>query len=219
MKEVNEVKELEKGNRVNNQKSDINHDKKNTKKYLKVLFVGLIILVIVILIIYFKAKPEREIRTFVKSSQEEVFDTEELRTEIYTYNGIASKCKGECDKGKDNKYLYHISYKGEVTIGIDLKKLKVNFENKKVIITIPEPYISGVNIKMDDFNSIFIDKSYDTPNEMNEIHKLCLDDLTANVSNNEMMINTAKESAKRNIMEFYKMWLNNAYKDYTLEVR
>lgn len=195
--------------------------KDKSKLNIKFLIVGVIIIAVFGIFGFNKImnNAERQIKIYVKSTKEKVVDTNELRTVTYTYNGIAPKCKEKCkNDGKDN-YVYYVSYKGTVTAGIDFTNLEVSVEDKKVIVTIPEPQITGQNVEVGKFKYIFRDESYNNANEINNAHKLCKDDLATKVTENENIIQTAKESAEDVIREFYEPWLEKFYPDYKLEVK
>ena len=216
MKEVKDNK-----NKNTKEKSSKENLLKILKSKPKIAILGIIVLAILVVLlingIFYSEKGIILIEA--KSTQEKVVDKNELRTVTYTYNGIAKKCEKECkNNGKDN-YVYFVSYKGTVTAGIDFNKLDYKIENKKLIITVPSPIISGQNVEVGEFEYIFIDDKYNTPSELNKAFELCENDLKSRTEKDKLILDTAKDNAINVIKQFYEPWLEKEHPDYVLEVK
>lgn len=225
MEEVKkEKKQIENKKEENANKSNIEKNKglmNFFKTNPKITIIGIILLIIVVVLlingIFYSEKGRIIIEA--KSTQEKVVDKNELRTVTYTYNGIAKKCKKECKNNDKDDYVYFVSYKGTVTAGIDFNKLDYKIENKKLIITVPEPIISGQNVEVGEFEYIFMDDKYNVPSELNKAFELCEKDLKSRTEKDQLILTTAKDNAITVIKQFYEPWLEKKYPEYELEVK
>ena len=221
VKKIEKVEIEEKNADINNknEKKEKNNKKAQENKTMSVKIIAIVISAIIAIFVIDKVffSEKGKIIIEAKSSQEKVVDTNELRTVTYTYNGIATKCKKECKSKKD--HLYYVSYKGTVTAGIDFSNLDYKVEEKKLIITVPEPVISGNNVEVGKFEYIFVDEKYNVPSELNKAFELCKKDLENRSEKDELILKTAKDNAIFVIKQFYEPWLRKNYPKYELVVK
>ena len=213
--EVNEEKEQEKLEEPR-QNITIVSTKKNRK--LIILLIGIIIVLVLVFVIPSK---EGKIISSVKTSLDKIVEKSDLETAKFTYNVIAKKCKDieNCDLKSNNidDFEYVVSCKGTLTAGIDFEKIEVDVDkkNKKVIVTIPEATIKGVNIEP----SKYINGNEILATELPNAIQLCEDTTLARSEKDGKLLPAAKEQARVVLQSFYERWIKSYDKDYKVEVK
>ncbi len=198
--------------------------KRNKKGFIKnisirLLIVVIILAIIVVIIFYMKTAVFRDkdgqVTTISKSSLERIIEIGELSTVDYTYNAIA---KVYDEEGSTIKY--YVAYEGTVTAGIDFEKIsiKVDEEQKKVRIIIPDVEIHNVNVDMGTMEYIFTKNKYETETISQEAYKICKQDLQSRVKEERDLYGMAKENAIASVRALFLPWIEQMDKGYTVEV-
>ena len=195
-------------------------DKKGVNTKLIIILLCIIAILGFIIYLMFNKDSSNGIIIRAKSSFKKSVDTEELRTATFTYNGVAKKCKEECKNDGTDEYLYYVSYEGDVTAGFDFDDIdfKVDKDKKKMIITMPDIKITDSHTYIEKQKFIFRNSKYDTVNELSEANRICNEDIKIRASEDNLLLETAKDNAKVVLQQFFETWLNNYYPGYTLEV-
>ena len=199
----------------------VNHENKGTWNIKLIIFL-LVTIVILSFTIYllFNKDSSNGIIIRAKSAFKKSTDLSELQTATFTYNGVAKRCKDECKDDGHDEYLYYVSYEGDVTAGIDFDEIefRIDKEHKKMIIVMPEVSITNARTYIEKQKFIFRNSKYDTVSELSEANRICNLDIKKRVSEDNRLLETAKENAKIVLEHFFEPWLNTYYSDYTLEV-
>ncbi len=202
-----------------------NKDKNNVKKgkYSDLFKLLLLVFIIGLVSLFVFKYGDGKVKMSAKVLLEKVVEKNDLQTVSYTYNAIAKQCKNDkcTDKSSNDDYKYFVAYEGIVTAGIDMEKVDVKIDktNKKIILTIPEPYITGYNVPIESLNFIFTKEKYNESKELQIAHKLCKEDLEGRSNNEELILNTAKNNAILVLKEFYKPLIEKKYPKYDLEIK
>ena len=191
--------------RVKQKKSFIS--KKNIKYIL--VFALILIVLIVIYTIWDKSFSNnyREEQTIVTSSQlEKVVQISELSTYKVTFNGVAEVK----DPKKEDKVLYYVAYEAQISVGLDMKKIKVEIEDteeenrKTVVIVLPEIEITNVNVDPGSFDYIFESSSANTSDVSITAQKVCKTDAEKECKSNIALFNLARENAAHTVEALMK---------------
>lgn len=205
-----------------------NNEKKGSEKTKKInLNTKLIVILLIVIaflsfIVYLLVNNSGDNGIIIraKSSFKKAIDIDELRTATFTYNGVAKKCKEECKNDGNDEYVYYVMYEGDVTAGIDFDEIdfKIDKANKKMIIAMPQVKITNSHTYIEKQRFIFKNSSYDNVTELSEANRICNEDIKKKASEDNLLIDTAKENARIVLRQFFETWLNNYYPGYSLEV-
>ena len=184
--------------------------------------IGVVLIIVVLFgVLGLNSEPNR-IKIRAWSSLEEVFEKNDLETVKYTYNGIAKQCKKDnCTEDSDMKdYKYFVLYNGTVTAGIDFKEIDIEVDKsaKKLIITIPEPKITGYNVE-ESMKFIVNNNKYNEASEYEAALKLCKEDLESRSKEDETILTTAKQNTIIVLEAFFKPWIENFNDEYKVEIK
>lgn len=200
-------------------KNDNSKNKKNIFNVIlglpkKIIITIGILLVVGIGFVLVKTSKGGIFSTVSTSSLQKVFEISELDTIEYAYNAVATKYT----KDKDPKY--YVAYEGKVRAGIDFSKIdiKVDKENKKVTLTIPEIIITDVTVDSNSMDYIFVKDKYETESVHYESLTLCKEDLQNRIEKEELFYETAKENTKLAIEALIKPWIESVDDEYKVEI-
>ena len=156
------------------------------------------------------------ITTISQSSLEKVIEINDLSTLDYTYNAITTVYNE-----KNTKPKYHVAYKGVVTAGIDITKVKIETDEKakKIVITLPDATIQDVRIDMGTLDFIFEDKDYETETVSQEAYKASLADLERKASEEDDLLSMAKDNAVAAMKALIYPWIEQIDAEYEVEVK
>jgi hypothetical protein len=162
----------------------------------------------------FSNKKEVTITTITESTIEEVFEISELQTAEYVYNAIVTVYTDD-----EKKVRYYVSYEGSVTAGIDFSDIKIDidYENKEVILTVPEVSILGTIVNNLDF--IFTKDKYNEKDTYNEAYTMCKADLDERIGNDEKFMSMAKENTSQVVEAMVSPWISLIDAEYKVTVR
>lgn len=215
--EEKEVKSEEEKNDVKNE-----NPRKKRFKFKGFLLVLLLAVIIFLGVIFVIPSRDGDIQLKVKSTLEKVVEKSNLETININYNVIAKKCKDEdkCNLKSNNikDFEYVASCKGIITAGIDFSdvKITVDYEKKKVIITLPaakiidEPNITSIK---------FLNGSDLPANEFPNARKLCQETTLEKSREDEKLLPAAKEQAIVVLGQFYKQWIKAFDDSYQVEIK
>lgn len=203
---------------------NFNEKFKKSKKSTKTIIFLLLIIVILLLALGIANSETGKLKITAKSSLEKIIEKNDLETVVYTYNAIAKQPKNaeiNLESENNDDFKYFVSYKGTVTAGIDFKQVKIDVDKKakKLIITVPEPKITGYNIDIGELNFIFRKDKYDKASELESAFKLCKADLESRSEKDELILKIAKQNSITVIEAFFKPWLETFNNKYQIEVK
>ena len=203
------------------EKKELKEEKKKSKKIdIKILaYIFTILLVLIVILVV--TNKEGSHSTKIKSTLDDMVKKSEIQTATFTYNVVAKKCKNEkkCNKGSNNidDFEYVVSCKGTIKAGIEVEniKLKVDEENKKLIITVPEVKSTEKNI----LSLTFLNGEDLDADILPEANKLCEDTLAEKAEKDKKLLPAAKDQAKVVLKSYYEQWLKALDEDYTIEMK
>ncbi len=209
-----EVKEEKKNDITNKSKELTLREKLKGKRHL--LPIVLVIVGILVIIIAFGSSNRGHMTISSTSTLEKILEISELSTVEYTYNAIVTKYQDEEKK----KVEYHVSYEGIIEAGIDFDEISVEVDekNKIVLIELPDATVHSSRVNMDTLDFIHSVKPKEAESITQEAYKLCLDDLRQNGTNEEMILQNAKENARSAIEGLLKPWINTVDDVYTVKI-
>lgn len=180
------------------------------------LVLGLILIGILAFFFFHYHPRGGKVTTISESTIQKILDINDLSTLDYTYNAIS--LVKDPDTGAEK---YYVAYEGVVTAGINFSKIdvKLDDENKKIAITIPDAEIQTTSINMGTLEFIFKDKKYETETVSQEAYKECIKDIQAKASQEKELLTMAKENALSTIEALIKPWVEQLDQEYTVEIK
>lgn len=197
---------------------------KQAKKTTKIIIILVAIIIVLVLSLGILNSETGKLKISAESSLEKIVEKNDLETVSYTYNAIARQCKkAGCSTDSENTddYKYFVSYEGTVSAGIDFKQVKiyVDKDNKKLIITVPEPKITGYNVDIGSLKFIFTKDKYNEASELEQAFKLCKADLENRSEKDELILKTAKQNSITVLEAFFKPWIETFNSEYEVVVK
>lgn len=197
---------------------------KKLNKSTKIIILLLIIIAVLCLALGIANSETGKLKISAKSSLEKIVEKNDLETVKYTYNAIARQPINpdtNVDSENNDDYKYFVSYEGTVSAGIDFKQVKIDVdqEEKKLIITVPEPKITGYNVDIGKLNFIFKKDKYDEASELENAFKLCKADLEKRSEKDELILKTAKQNSISVLEAFFKPWIETFNDKYQVEIK
>ena len=140
----------------------------------------------------------------------EIIPTWDLRVLKYHYNSI-------CTVRENHHRVYYINYEGTVDLGIDSREISFDEDDENRIITIKLPDVQIIQSYVDtaSLRFIFIDDSYDTPENGAEALSLCQEDLIRKTGDDQNMLNMARTSCRQVVEAMLVPFVELYYPDYT----
>ena len=189
----------------------------------KAKLITIIIVVIILLLgfgagVVFLNTGNNDVQTTVESTLEEMAEKSDLSTIEYRYNSVATVY---VDDEKQDEIRCYVYYEGIVRAGIDFTDIKtsVDEENKKIIITIPDSEIQSYNVDAGSLDFIYTKAKYEDERSIGEALNIAKDDLSAKISEDNVIFEMANENAKEAIRVFVEPWIKELPDDYELEIR
>ena len=154
-----------------------------------VLVVGIAVLAITGL----SSSQESEPEVITVSTLERIINVSELSTFTAVYNGIAEVM----NEKKPEDIDYYVSYEARVDAGIDFEKIGITVDNEaKVIqVTVPEVYITDINVDIASLDFIFINDKANTSTVTQAAFKACEDDVKNESEQQDAIFDLAKQNA------------------------
>ena len=169
------------------------------KMFKKVVLVSAVVCAAGIVFLMGESERCDDVTYSSSGSLEKILDIEEIHMMSYPYKGVAEKSVTEVKKNgkKKNKKLYKVTYDGHATIGTKEKiAAKVNKEEKKISIHIPEPKIIDTSVDFDSIDYIFNKHKYETETVASDSYKLCKEDMKNKSEVDKGILNKAMENTK-----------------------
>lgn len=194
------------------------------KKTTKVIILLMVIIGGLALLLGILTSETGMLKLSAESSLEKIVEKNDLETANYTYNAIARQCKEEgCLRNSDSTddYKYFVAYEGIVSAGIDFKQVKIDVDKKekKLIITVPEPKITGYNVDIGSLKFIFTKDKYNEATELENAFKLCKEDLKIRSEEDKLILKTAKQNSIIVLESFFKTWIETFNSKYEVIVK
>lgn len=193
--------------------------RKITKKEKKILAIIIAVVVLAVTVISigrgFKSKKsEPEIITV--STLERIINISELSTFTAVYNGIAEVKNEKNPEDVD----YYVSYEARVDAGIDFEKIgiTVDDENKVIQVTVPEVYITDINVDIGTMDFIFMNDKSNVSSVTQEAFKACNDDVGNESRNQKAILDLAKQNAINILTALIKPVVEQMDVEYDLAV-
>lgn len=147
---------------------------------------------------------------------EDIIDINELQACTFHYNAICT-----VNKNNDSNTRYFVAYDGDVTLGIDISKVKIDYGNnddKVITITIPGVEIQKTVVNPGTMEFIFENSKDNTPEVHMEAYKKCEEDLFSKVSADSKIFDLAYSNAETEVRAFTTPLVEQFYPDYTLKI-
>lgn len=197
---------------------------KRLSKSQKIFLILVIVIIILCLALGMGNSKAGQLKISATSSLEKIVEKNDLETVNYTYNAIAKQPKSDnIPENSENTddYKYFVSYEGTVTAGIDFKQVKIDVDTdaKKLVITIPEPKITGYNVDIGKLNFIFKKDKYNEASELESAFKLCKADLEKRSEMDDLILKTAKENTITVLEAFFRPWIEVFNNEYEVEIK
>ena len=177
--------------------------------------VGVLVAALLCFSIYSGAQRKLHAKTTISSSNviERIMDNEEVRMAKVPFNGIAEK--KVLDKNGLERDLYLVRYCGFVTLGTDERIAFDKNDAEKIIrVRVPDPKVLDIEVDFDSIDYIFTKKKYETEMIAQDSYRVCLDDMSEEVKNNESIY--IKD--KKNTENIIRALLKPAFEEYTIEM-
>jgi hypothetical protein len=187
------------------------------KNYLLVIFFTLSLVIVGFICykigarVYKGSTPDIDSQ-YISSKLEEASD---LTTAVLTYNGLVKYSDG--DIPFITQKSFSMIYSAEVRAGIDMSKIKVEVTDDKVIVTLPEVEIQGINVDSDSLE--FFDEkaaifNWTDKDDVVEAVAAAENDVSENAD-----INGLKERSRTQAEEIIKGLLKDSIGERTLEIK
>lgn len=197
------------------QKLNILKDKK--AQFLIILVAAVLIIGLVVLGIVKLATPKvNEPEVVTVSTLEKIINVSELSTFTAVYNGIAQVMNEKNPEEID----YYVSYEARVNAGVDFEKIviTVDAEEKKIQISIPEVYITDVNVDIASLDFIFYNDKANTSTVTEAAFKACEDDVKGESEKQAAILDLAKQNAINILTALVKPIIEQMDAEYQLVV-
>ena len=154
-----------------------------------VLVVGIAVFAITQL----SSSKETEPEVITVSTLERIINVSELSTFTAVYNGIAEVM----NEKKPEDIDYYVSYEARVDAGIDFEKIgiTVDSEAKVIQVTVPEVYITDINVDIASLDFIFINDKANTSTVTQAAFKACENDVKNESEQQDAIFDLAKQNA------------------------
>ena len=194
-------------------------EQKNIKKpstALVAIVIVVIALVAVLLIFFLRNEPEPEPDVITVSSLQKIINVSELSTFTAIYNGIAEVY----NETKTEDVDYYVSYEARVNAGIDFDKTTISVDNeeKTINVTLPEIYITDINVDISSLDFIFVNDKANTLTVTQQAFEACEDDVKSESSRKAAIMDLAKQNAVNILTALITPFVEQMDDAYTLTV-
>ncbi len=159
-------------------------------------------------------KDDKEVITV--STLEKIIHVSELSAFTEVYNGIAQVM----NKEKPEEIDYYVSYEAKVNVGIDLEKITIAVDNaeKLVTITIPEVYITDLNVDIGSMDYIFVNDKANTALISQEAFQACEADVRTESQQQKEIFELAAQNAENIITALTRPIIEQLDAEYVLVI-
>lgn len=175
-------------------KKDEKKSEKGKRPILPII-IGIVTLICIMVVVFLVAPTPKDSQPTVITipTLEKIINVDELSTFTAVYNGIAVVN----NEKKPEKVEYYVSYEARVNAGIDFEKIDIAVDNetKKIVIRIPEVYITDINVDITTLDFIFINDKANASTVTAQAFKACEDDVRAESEQQSAIYELAKQNA------------------------
>lgn len=137
-------------------------------------------------------------RKQVTSAQlEKVVNIDQLSTADFIYNGIAEKYKEDKDGNITEDVFCRIAYEATVSVGISTNDIQFEIDLENKIITPILPDITVNSVSVDTSKISYIPQNPQL--ELQEVIRLCKEDVKNEAQQNEKLYQTAEENLRNTV--------------------
>ncbi len=147
---------------------------------------------------------------------EKIIKVSELSTFTAVYNGIAQVMNEE----KPDEIDYHVSYEAKVNAGIDFDKITIVIDDteKTINITLPEVYITDINVDIASLDYIFLNDKANVSTSSQKAFKACEDDVRTESEQQKAIFELATQNAKNILTALTRPIIEQLDAEYTLVI-
>lgn len=147
---------------------------------------------------------------------EKIIKVSELSTFTAVYNGIAQVMNEE----KTDEIDYYVSYEAKVNAGIDFDKITIVIDDteKTINITLPEVYITDINVDIASLDYIFLNDKANVSTSSQKAFKACEADVRTESEQQEAIFELATQNAKNILTALTRPIIEQLDAEYTLVI-
>lgn len=147
---------------------------------------------------------------------ERIIKVSELSTFTAVYNGIAQVMNEE----KTDEIDYYVSYEAKVNAGIDFDKIAISIDDreKTINITLPEVYITDINVDIASLDYIFLNDKANVSTSSQRAFKACEADVRTESEQQKAIFELATQNAKNILTALTRPIIEQLDAEYTLEI-
>lgn len=147
---------------------------------------------------------------------EKIIKVSELSTFTAVYNGIAQVMNEE----KTDEIDYYVSYEAKVNAGIDFDKIAISIDDreKTINITLPEVYITDINVDIASLDYIFLNDKANVSTSSQRAFKACEVDVRTESEQQKAIFELATQNAKNILTALTRPIIEQLDAEYTLEI-
>lgn len=147
---------------------------------------------------------------------EKIIKVSELSTFTAVYNGIAQVMNEE----KTDEIDYYVSYEAKVNAGIDFDKITISIDDreKTINITLPEVYITDINVDIASLDYIFLNDKANVSTSSQRAFKACEADVRRESEQQKAIFELATQNAKNILTALTRPIIEQLDAEYTLEI-
>ena len=182
-----------------------------------VVIASVILLIVAVFIVQqVKKEPSDKVEVITVSTLEKIINVSELSTFTAVYNGIAQVMNEKNPEETD----YYVSYEARVDAGIDFEKIVVEIDDeaKEIYISIPEVYITEVNVDISSLDFICYNEKANTSTVSQQAFKVCEADVKNESEQQSAIYELAKQNAINVLTALTKPIIEQVDAEYTLVI-
>lgn len=186
-------------------------------KQLPLILAGAAAIVLAIVVLFSVFPKEESTAEIISvSTLQQIIEVSELSTFTAVYNGIAQVP----NEKKPEEIDYYVSYEAKVNAGIDFEQvqIEVDHEEKMVYLTIPEIYITGINVDIASLDFIFNNDKANSSTITQTAFKACEEDVQKESQEKNAILELAEQNAKNALTALIKPFIEQMDQEYKLEI-
>ena len=195
--------------------------KKLSKKFkvriVAIVLAGLLVMSSFAMIIPIMSVNDEPVKEIISvATLKDIINVSELSTFTAVYNGVAELKNQENTAETD----YYVSYEAKVKAGIDFEKIvfNVDSEQKRINVTMPEVYITDVNVDIATLDYIFVNDAANTSTVSQQAFKACEADVQAESQKQEKIYGLAEQNAKNILTALIRPIVEQLDEEYELVI-
>lgn len=195
--------------------------KKLSKKFkvriVAIVLAGLLVMSSFAMIIPIMSVNDEPVKEIISvATLKDIINVSELSTFTAVYNGVAEVKNQENTAETD----YYVSYEAKVKAGIDFEKIvfNVDSEQKRINVTMPEVYITDVNVDIATLDYIFVNDAANTSTVSQQAFKACEADVQAESQKQEKIYGLAEQNSKNILTALIRPIVEQLDEEYELVI-